>query len=114
MQNSEVQEILESYNNYISNLPTGIEGLIKNINDGNNTEVTNNLIELTEGINWLIQLKVILKNSFDIELFDEKELLEITVNINEALELGDFVLMTDILAYEMTPFIKKCNPVKLN
>lgn len=95
------QSVLEDYESYLSRLPKGLEQLVQALRDGRHEESFNSLKDLSEGITWLVSASNYLKAS-EIEVeFDVEKVKDALNEINAALTAGDYLLVADILEYEL-------------
>lgn len=110
--NDEVLQLIEDYNNYISNIPEGCQQLSTLIKEKNVQEAVQQIINFSEGISWLIYAKEIFEQQ-SIEVAFDKADLEIMLNeINSALENQDFYLVSDIFEFGIKEFFENLVKVK--
>lgn len=97
-------ETIKSYNQYISNIPTGAENIATFLREDNIKEAVHEIKYFSEGITWLMEIKSIFARvGIDTELKIE-EILEFLEEINNGLLKEDFVLVADMFEYEIAPF----------
>lgn len=95
------QSVLEDYESYLSKLPIGLEQLVQAFREGRQEEAFNSLKDLSEGITWLVNASDYLKVSGIKVEFDVTKVKDALNEINDALTAGDFLLVADILEYEL-------------
>lgn len=95
------QSIYEDYRNYLVKVPTGIKYLIEAFRENHIQEGLDSLKDFSEALTWLVNAAEYLKASeFEIE-FDISKVITRLEEINEALKYQDFLLVADILEYEL-------------
>lgn len=103
----QLNDIVESYNQYISKIPTGCTRIVELFHQDQSVEALNHIADLSEGIGWLVSAKnYLLTNDINID-WDEKELIDYLEEINKGLELQDYVLVADLIEYEIIPFFEE-------
>lgn len=99
-------ETQEQYYEYISKIGKGCQNIADKIREGNMEIAINSIIELSEGLTWLLAVEdYMLNNQYKIESSTIKA-SEFLNDINNALELQDYVLVADLLEYEIKPIFK--------
>ena len=99
-----IQEMRESVINYIPKLKDGIMEASEFFQKYEENKGTALLVQITEGIKWIIDAVVAIK-----ELKEEK-VVEVNNKLNEivdALENEDYILVGDLLQYELLPEIEE-------
>lgn len=100
------EEVLDEYILYIKNLPSGLEKMVKNIEDENYEKVNAQITLFVEGMQWLLSASKYLASQ-DIIANDSFEQLNTHLEILlEGLEKNDYVLMSDIIEYELIPYFE--------
>lgn len=104
-----IQETKCSYNEYIKKLPVGCQKIADDIRTDNLPVALKGILEFSEGTSWLIEANRLLeKNSISNPLKPEK-INEFLNEINNGLEIQDFVLVADMFEYEIKPFFEECS-----
>lgn len=101
------KEVIGTAINYIDQIVIGIEGINEDFQGGREDRATNSMIQLIEGIQWLLQA---IEGTRDIQGNDSIDVSGINPIFNqlvEALENTDYVLLGDLLEYEITPVMKE-------
>lgn len=109
--NDEFIEIINSYNEYTAKVSTGVVEIARVLREDNTTLALEMIKDFSEGVVWLIQVGAILKENdyyVDTDFMKMNEFLE---EINEGLQLQDFVLVADIFEYEVAPFFESIDKV---
>lgn len=105
---SEIKEIIEDYNGYINKLPSGCEKIVQFLSEDRIEDALASIVDLSEGIYWIVQVKEFLMNNMDIAVgWNEQEIINFLQEINEGLEIRDYVLVSDLIEYELIPFFLK-------
>ncbi|MGG0662687.1 hypothetical protein ABE042_01090 [Viridibacillus arvi] len=105
-------EALESYNEYIKKIPTGCQKIADNFREDKINESLKLIIYFTEGANWLLEVSELLrKNGFLVNLETEK-IHEYLNEINQGLEIHDYILVADMFEYEIAPFFENCRIIE--
>jgi len=96
-----IKESMESYNNYIDKLGPGTEFIINQIHNENYQEAKQNLINLLEGLLWLVEVNNKLSKLNYVNLLDIYKMNSLSEDLIEAMGKNDFNLCADILEYEL-------------
>ncbi|MEO4054179.1 hypothetical protein [Solibacillus sp. CAU 1738] len=110
--NQIIKETMESYNEYIKKLIIGCETISEELRNHEQT-LLNNIMLLSEGIEWLISVN---KKFFELnigDLIDSNEIKSFLIEINDGLENKDYLLVADIIEYEMKPFFESLSPYEI-
>lgn len=103
----ELNEVMNSYNEYTQNIPKGLLVIINQLRDNEVEEALVNIKNFSEGIMWLIEAThLINKNKGNLKT-DITELIECLTEINKSLEKEDYMLTADIFEYDLIPFFTK-------
>lgn len=104
MKNEKI-EALQTANEYLDKLKSGINKVINLIEEDNEGKACNYLSDITEGIDWISQVITLTADiqKEKIELGDINEKLTEAV---EALENEDYNLLGDIFKYEILPILE--------
>lgn len=101
------KEILDEFISYISKIPLGSKYISDNLRAGNIQLALNEILNLSEGINWLFSVEYILSEKGSNPYLNKQQLDNFLNLINEGLEKQDFVLVADIFEYEMMPYFEQ-------
>ncbi|AJK89323.1 MULTISPECIES: hypothetical protein [Lysinibacillus] len=96
-----IKETMESYDSYIDRLGPGTEFIIKQIHNEQYQEAKQNLINLLEGLMWLVEVNNKLSQLNYVTSLDTNKLNSLSEDILEAISKNDFNLCADILEYEL-------------
>ena len=99
-------DALRTANEYINNLKRGIIDSVELIQNDNEERGIALIPDIAEGIGWVLNVIELTKDAQKkkIEFNDINEKLEEVV---EALENDDFILIGDLLKYEILPIIEE-------
>lgn len=107
-------ETIESYNNYLSILPSGSLKIAELLRENSIVESLNNIQNFTDGVLWLADAgKLFSKNNIQVDLNVEK-IHSYLNEINEGLTLQDFNLVADLFEYELAPFFSEVQFVEVS
>lgn len=104
-----MKETLESAYEYIPRAIAGSNVISTNIQGGREDKAMALCIDLIDGLKWLIDA-IILTKPIQIEydrLVNIDEVNDLFSQIVEAFENSDYVLLSDLLEYELTPTLNK-------
>lgn len=100
--NNELEEIKEQYYSYIEKIPQGADYIVNNLREDNLEKALLTINDFAEGIMWIITMADILS----IDIVDVNKIKEYLLEINEGLELQDFILVADLFEYEIKPYFE--------
>lgn len=107
MDNMELKkEVINSAVEYLNKVVLGIGGIIEDFQSGREHRATNTMSQLIEGLQWLMQA---IEGTRDLQGDDYIDISGVNPLFNqltEAFENTDYVLMSDLLEYELTPVMK--------
>lgn len=108
----ELFEVIESYNNYIVKVPKGAIYLANCFREDKLQEALSAVTDFSEGVIWLSDVADLLnKSNYFVELNIE-QIHEFLIEINEALEKQDYILVADLFEYEISPFFEQAQLIK--
>lgn len=98
-----VYESLETLNEYLDKLIPGVEAVVQAFRMQEDSKALSLFTQLLEGLQWTLDVVVLTeptlwKNGININVEKVQDVLK---EINEAFEHQDFVLLPDILEYEL-------------
>lgn len=104
--NTEKIETLKTVNEYLYNLEAGINDIVNQIQQGNEIEGIKNIIPVLDGIDYVCKAIILTKDIHkdEISLDDLNSQLK---EIIEAFENEDYILLGDLLNYELLPIINE-------
>lgn len=105
----QVYELIDSYNEYLGRIPNGINQIVEFLRDGNTEDAIEQIIQLIEGIQWLNDVNAIFQRFGYKTQFDYDILNGYLNSINEGLQIQDYILVADLLEYEIEPFFSNLN-----
>lgn len=111
---SEVLELVESYNEYLSKLPKGIEYIYTSLRNKEIAQALEVIKNFSEGLAWLEGIAKILENEKIHANFSLNELVPFLDEINKAIERNDFYLVADIFEYEILEYFKKVDTINFH
>lgn len=112
MENAEKLEIIKTAVEYLDKLIEGINATVELYQGGNEGKANDNMIDIIDGLQWLITA---IGATSDIQK-ERVQLNEINEHLSEiisAFENTDYVLLGDLLEYEISPVIKNWKNILL-
>lgn len=104
---NEVTEVIQSYNEYIQNVAPGSLQIAEHLRKDEIQPALQLILHFSEGMGWLVQASELLKqNDLNVTLEVEK-IHEFLNEINNGLEIQDYVLVADMFEYEIAPFFEQ-------
>lgn len=106
------EEVIKSYNEYLSKVPKGINYIINNLKDGNHSLALKAIVDFSEGLVWMEEVAQVLNKSdinVDFKVSAVEGFLE---EVNSGLEKEDYLLVSDIFEYELWEFFSSLSPIK--
>lgn len=91
---------------YIDSLKSGVNIAVQHFQNNKRKEAADIIIQLAEGFEWLINV-LTLTEDVQKEKIEVARILENINNINEAFENEDYILVSDILEYEIIPLLNE-------
>ncbi|MGL5633626.1 MAG: hypothetical protein ACRCX8_03925 [Sarcina sp.] len=97
-------EVLETANEYLFKLKNGVGQLVGFMNEERESEACMLIPDIAEGIGWIID---VIKLTEDVigEVDGKENLEEQLIEVVNALENQDFVLVGDLFNYEISPIL---------
>lgn len=110
MNDTELQELLSSFQEYVGKLIDGIEKCIEYFRSQQEHLALPLFADIIEGLQWTIEVafgtKEVLKQ-YEIEI-DETQINQVFKELLEAVQNQDYVLTADILEYEVLEWLSLC------
>ncbi|QOV10513.1 hypothetical protein [Viridibacillus arvi] len=107
-----LQDTIESYNGYLPRVIDGSKKIAENLRGDKVFEALKMILDFSEGMIWMIEASTLIKkNSVIVDLQVEK-VQEYLNEINNGLEIQDYVLVADMFEYEIAPFFEECMPIE--
>lgn len=101
-----VKESLEMYVQYMEALPSNCLKIANLIKEDSILIAIDLIRQYTEGMDWLIQMNQLLVSHGVIEELNIEELQGFLVEMTDALQIQDYVLIADLFEYEIAPFFE--------
>ncbi|ALC86348.1 hypothetical protein AM499_11290 [Bacillus sp. FJAT-22090] len=106
-------ETVESYNNYLSKIPAGCQEIADSLRADQIMNAMHLISNFSEGVIWLTTANdLFLKNNLQSDL-NANKIHEFLNEINNGLEIQDYVLVADMFEYEINPFFEECSAIEL-
>jgi hypothetical protein len=104
--NEEQVEVLKTAKEYMKNLNKAILKSSEYLQNGDYFNGTNLIANITEGLEWVIQLVTVRKDIYDKDM-EINRIVDNIKEIIEAFENEDYILIGDLLQYEISPMIEE-------
>lgn len=101
----EEKEVLITVDEYLYKLKDGIKNISDLIQEGREEQSFNIIAQVADGLQWVDEAFIVTKEYHNNELNLEK-INEFIEEIAEALENEDYILVSDLFAYEILPIIE--------
>lgn len=110
--NTIVIEAIESYNEYLSKVANGCNIIAAYLREDNIQLALKSILQFSEGMTWLTEISELLKkNDIQVELNIE-QIHGFLHEINNGLEMQDYILVADMFEYEIAPFFDQVSPIQ--
>ncbi len=103
----ELKEIMESYNSYLLNIPTGVLYIANCLREDNLNFAFTGIKDFSEGVLWLSDASNLIKQNGAWADLNIVQIQEFLIEVNEGLEKQDYLLVADMFEYEIAPFFEK-------
>lgn len=103
---TEMRELYDTAYDYIGRLIAGIGDAAGLLKEGNTDEAMKMMGNISEGLQWLTDA-VRLTQDIQIDKIDVAEVNPFILELVSAFENRDFVLIGDLLEYEINPILEK-------
>lgn len=100
----ELEGLVETYNEYISNLPQGLKVIVSQLQNDEHSEALHHIKNFSEGIMWLTEAAGLINANHGYASINITEIAQFLTEVNEGLELQDYTLIADIFEYEVIPY----------
>lgn len=100
------KEIMATAHDYLERFDNGCKCIIELFREGEESEALKLLPDAIEGLQWLSEVFELTKESHTGKL-DYVEINNVLKNIEEALQDIDYILLSDLLEYEVLPITDK-------
>lgn len=105
-------ETIESYNDYLSKLPSGSLKIAELLRENSIVESLSNIKNFTEGVIWLVDAgELFKKNNLQVDL-NVEQIHSYLNEINDGLTIQDYNLVADLFEYELAPFFSETELVE--
>jgi len=109
--NNLVDETIISYNDYLDKVKNAGTIIAEKIRGEFIQDAMNMIDSLAEGLIWMSEVKRLLALQGITVKFDERQIEEFLIEINNGIEINDYILIADMFEYEISPFLQGCDPI---
>lgn len=96
-----IKEIIADYNSYLEKIPYGCEVISERLRENRVSEALLDISNFSEGMLWLNEIsKLFISNNILVKM-DFEKMKEFLIEINEGLNMEDYVIVADIFEYEI-------------
>jgi hypothetical protein len=106
-----VAETLESLNEYIPKLVLACQNTVESLQGGNEATALQMLPPIIEGLEWVLDAVSGEQNNGQLFSIDLKTLTKHFQEMVPAMEMGDYVLLADLLDYELVPILTEWHEI---
>lgn len=110
--NNLLKETQESYYNYIRSVGDGALFISKIIRTGNISEAYNFIVNLSEGLEWLLKVEGSMKQYNYTILSATEKATGYLNDINEGMKKEDYIFVADLFEYEISPIFREAESWK--
>lgn len=105
--NEVVSEVVESYKQYLKNIAPGSMQIATYLRQDEIQEALQLILKFSEGMGWLVQATDLLSQNDVKTTLQIEQIHEFLNEINNGLEIQDYVLVADMFEYEIAPFFEQ-------
>lgn len=109
---NEITEVVESYNSYIQNIAPGSLQIAAHLRSDEVQEALQLILQFSEGMGWLVQATDLLKQNDVTVTLQVEQIHEFLNEINDGLQIQDYVLVADMFEYEIAPFFEQATQIE--
>lgn len=109
---NEVIEVIESYNQYIKNIAPGSYQIAEHLRKEEIQQALRLILQFSEGMGWLMQANDLLNQNDVAVTLKIEQIHEFLEEINNGLEIQDYILVADMFEYEIAPFFEQVAEVE--
>jgi hypothetical protein len=103
------KEILLTAYEYVQKLEKGLNTIVELFREAEDGQALNMLTDALEGVQWLLDT---FEATLDIqtEIIEVGDIKNILGEMEQALEDIDYIMLSDLIEYEILPIVQKWNP----
>jgi hypothetical protein len=106
------KEALVDGADYVQRLLTGIDGIVDNLLAGVENVALRDFVDMVDGLQWLVEIIELTgptQNEVGVSIDIPSNFTNVINDMVEAFENSDYVLVGDLLNYEVRPIIEQWN-----
>lgn len=103
MDEFQLNEIKNSYYEYLAQIPNGLNNIIAFLSNDKLESALNGISNLAEGLQFLLTVEQAMKQKNIIINSNVNQAMEFIQEINTSLKNQDYILLKDIIEYELIP-----------
>lgn len=109
---NEINEVVESYNSYIQHITPGSLQIAEHLRRDEVQHALQLILQFSEGMGWLVQATDLLKENDVTVTLKVEQIHEFLNEINNGLQIQDYVLVADMFEYEIAPFFESVTAIE--
>lgn len=109
---NEINEVVESYNQYILNIAPGSLQIAQYLREDNIQQALQMILQFSDGMGWIVQATDLLQQNGVKTVLEIDQIHEFLNEINSGLEIQDYVLVADMFEYEIAPFFEQVTEIE--
>lgn len=105
MNKEEMEQVILTYNNYLDRMETALQHFCEDILESEYKEMGPVILSVIDGLEWLTEAA---ENFSKLGKLDTNEYIALTtiiMNIKNSMENKDYVLMHDLVEFELIPLL---------
>lgn len=106
--NKEKLDVLNTAKEYMNNLNSAMIKSSEYLQNGDYFNGTNLIVSITDGLEWIVQLITLRKDIYEEDM-EVNKFIDNIKEVVEAFENEDYILIGDLLQYEISPIIEEYN-----
>ena len=109
---NELTEVVESYKEYMLKIAPGCIAIANMLRSDDIRTALQLILQFSEGMGWLVQATDLLKENDVIVTLQVEQIHEFLNEINNGLQIQDYVLVADMFEYEIAPFFEQTTAIE--
>ena len=103
----EIKNSINMFNEYVGNLPKASTYISDMIKQDDLPTALNLILIFSEGMSWVIEMNTLLVKENVVKPLNIDQLKTFLAEITEGLLVQDYILIADLLEYEIVPFFEE-------
>lgn len=107
-----ITDTIESYNHYLKKMPDGCLKIAEFLRNNEVSSALKTILDFSEGASWLADASSLLQSMKVTVELPVSKIHEFLNEVNNGLEIQDYVLVADMFEYEIAPFFEGCAAIE--